>query len=318
MAVYFDATNVSYNPMSFDDMVKPLNMYQAKYDAVQDKIDNLSEKSGLAYAMFDPIKDKDAYEKSLAYQKSLNDVIDNFDSDGLSGSVANLNNLRRRYHSDILPYINAKSVQNKQIEQFQKDYNKGLYWNYDPSESSVSEFVGGNIPTHDTYNLKDKIKGVETKAKAASAGLSQHEITLSDGMKFDISGIKYEHLKEWVDGNCSDQKTKDALDKVYNDAMDEVPEHVKSNIEPYVKEAIISGAMKAHKEKVTTIASKAKKSGYTPYGDTGYYTKGGNVYKFDEDKGFVWIGKAEKNEVGSGSRSSENSSSGGGNAMNND
>lgn len=188
---YIQATRGHFNPLSFDELVKPLNMYKEYYDENEKAITEMRSQADLWDEIMKSEGDTDLANKYNQYSQGLNDAAQQL-SNGMSY------NLRKQIQD-----LRAKSAMVKQIENAYtlraKDidtYNELMMKDpsrigaFDPSQRSLNDYMRG--PVTNEYGVSgDRLYSLgNARAKAMSAQKDVFEKPAS------VLGKQYFELKE--------------------------------------------------------------------------------------------------------------------------
>ena len=188
---YIQATRGHFNPLSFDELVKPLNMYKEYYDENEKAITEMRSQADLWDEIMKSEGDTDLANKYNQYSQGLNDAAQQL-SNGMSY------NLRKQIQD-----LRAKSAMVKQIENAYtlraKDidtYNELMIKDpsrigaFDPSQRRLQEYMQG--PVTNEYGVSgDRLYSLgNARAKAMSAQKDVFEKPAS------VLGKQYFELKE--------------------------------------------------------------------------------------------------------------------------
>lgn len=188
---YIQATRGHFNPLSFDELVKPLNMYKEYYDENEKAVTEMRSQADLWEEIMKSEGDTDLANKYSQYSQGLNDAAQQL-SNGMSY------NLRKQIQD-----LRAKSAMVKQIENAYnlraKDidtYNELMFKDpsrigaFDPSQRSLNDYMRG--PVTNEYGVSgDRLYSLgNARAKAMSAQKDVFEKPAS------VLGKQYFELKE--------------------------------------------------------------------------------------------------------------------------
>ena len=120
MARYIVTSGTPYDPLSYDEIMKPVALAQEAHDKVVTDIDTMAMKAGEVGSLIDEYSPRykqlyDTYKQEE--QRFLNDILSNGVS---SSSVRELSNLRRRF-SDTTSKINAAITRKAAVIKDQED-----------------------------------------------------------------------------------------------------------------------------------------------------------------------------------------------------
>lgn len=194
MANYFVINN-KFKPYSFDELIKPYQMYADEYRRQEAAIDSLlAEASSLED--LSPTLDKAEYNKYNEWKNSLKQVSDNLSSNGLSPQTRNaIRNLGNSYKSEYAPILDKLKMRGALIKE-QRDYlqkNPNTIFDIDYSQTPVGDI--STASTYNSYNL-DTIKAqvgqdVYNKQSAGEAVPSLNEYTtMYSGNLTDLEQIR--------------------------------------------------------------------------------------------------------------------------------
>lgn len=188
---YIQATRGHFNPLSFDELVKPLNMYKEYYNENEKAVTEMRSQADLWDEIMKSEGDTDLANKYNQYSQGLNDAAQQL-SNGMSY------NLRKQIQD-----LRAKSAMVKQIENAYtlraKDidtYNELMMKDpsrigaFDPSQRSLNDYMQG--PVTNEYGVSgDRLYSLgNARAKAMSAQKDVFEKPAS------VLGKQYFELKE--------------------------------------------------------------------------------------------------------------------------
>lgn len=171
MAANYLTVNTQFNPYTLQEMLVPYQMYGEEYRRREDLQNQYSDAADVLGAYLDMERDKEAYAAYDAYKKALDAAATDLSTNGLSAANRkSLNNLRRRYNTEITPI--SAAIESRQ--NYIKDYDAlrakdpTLLSSINPSAVSVDAFLNGNTPERlDVYGSQIYSR-MEAQAKAAS------------------------------------------------------------------------------------------------------------------------------------------------------
>lgn len=171
MAANYLTVNTQFNPYTLQEMLVPYQMYSEEYRRREDLQNQYSDAADVLGAYLDMERDKEAYAAYNAYKNALDAAATDLSTNGLSAANRKtLNNLRRRYNTEITPI--SAAIESRQ--NYIKDYDAlrakdpTLLSSINPSAVSVDAFLNGKIPERlDVYGSQIYSR-MEAQAKAAS------------------------------------------------------------------------------------------------------------------------------------------------------
>lgn len=171
MAANYLTVNTQFNPYTLQEMLVPYQMYGEEYRRREDLQNQYSDAADVLGAYLDMERDKEAYAAYNAYKNALDAAATDLSTNGLSAANRkSLNNLRRRYNTEITPI--SAAIESRQ--NYIKDYDAlrakdpTLLSSINPSAVSVDAFLNGKTPERlDVYGSQIYSR-MEAQAKAAS------------------------------------------------------------------------------------------------------------------------------------------------------
>lgn len=171
MAANYLTVNTQFNPYTLQEMLVPYQMYGEEYRRREDLQNQYSDAADVLGAYLDMERDKEAYAAYNAYKNALDVAATDLSTNGLSAANRKtLNNLRRRYNTEITPI--SAAIESRQ--NYIKDYDAlrakdpTLLSSINPSAVSVDAFLNGRTPERlDVYGSQIYSR-MEAQAKAAS------------------------------------------------------------------------------------------------------------------------------------------------------
>lgn len=171
MAANYLTVNTQFNPYTLQEMLVPYQMYGEEYRRREDLQNQYSDAADVLGAYLDMERDKEAYAAYNAYKNALDAAATDLSTNGLSAANRKtLNNLRRRYNTEITPI--SAAIESRQ--NYIKDYDAlrakdpTLLSSINPSAVSVDAFLNGKTPERlDVYGSQIYSR-MEAQAKAAS------------------------------------------------------------------------------------------------------------------------------------------------------
>lgn len=150
MAATYLTVGSKFKPYSFEEYVKPLNMYKEEYQRQEDLYNTYAETAGLIGADLNPALDRDVLDNTYnPYMQALNSGADTLATEGLTpGGRRQLQELRRRFGREITPIKVASEARAKARENWDKMLaaDKTLMTNANPYYKGVSSYMNGASP----------------------------------------------------------------------------------------------------------------------------------------------------------------------------
>lgn len=171
MAANYLTVNTQFNPYTLQEMLVPYQMYGEEYRRREDLQNQYSDAADVLGAYLDMERDKEAYAAYNAYKNALDAAATDLSTNGLSAANRKtLNNLRRRYNTEITPISAAIESRQNYIKDYDtlKAKDPTLLSSINPSALSVDAFLNGKTPERlDVYGSQIYSR-MEAQAKAAS------------------------------------------------------------------------------------------------------------------------------------------------------
>lgn len=193
MAANYLTVNTQFNPYTLQEMLVPYQMYGEEYRRREDLQNQYSDAADVLGAYLDMERDKEAYSAYNAYKNALDAAATDLSTNGLSAANRKtLNNLRRRYNTEITPI--SAAIESRQ--NYIKDYDTlrakdpTLLSSINSSAVSVDAFLNGKTPERlDVYGSQIYSR-MEAQAKAASQRMQY------DPQFFKAMGDQYWTIKQ--------------------------------------------------------------------------------------------------------------------------
>lgn len=189
--------NATFEPFTFDELLKPLSMYTTEYNAVEEGLSTLGSTADLLkqYAMED--QDSEAFKRYNQFTSDLDSLAETMASSGLSAvGRKHLLEMTKRYASEITPIETAvknraaiaaeqrKLKAHKPTLMFDKDFS---------TEVSVDAMISNPNLGYTTVDGEDLYKAGVAAAKAFSSrrfndstrlalGTQYHQLTQEQGV----------------------------------------------------------------------------------------------------------------------------------------
>lgn len=167
---YIQAKRGTFNPFSFDEYVKPLNMYKEYYERNEEAITDMQEQANLWKNIMESEKDSKLADKYNTYVNNLNNATQQL-KNGMSYNLRNQIQQLRGQSAMVKQIENAYNLRAKDIDA----YNQLMLQDpsrigaYDPSQRKLQEYLNG--PVTNEYGVSgDRLYALgNARAKAMSA-----------------------------------------------------------------------------------------------------------------------------------------------------
>lgn len=161
----------TFNPIDFEQRIKPMEAYVNTYNKQQDALDEAGILGDTIGSLLDPERDKDLYTSYTNYSNLLNNTVDEMIRTGdISTSRNNLRALRRQYANELVPIKQGYDTWQKAIESYDKAREKDpTFIGTDPRGYSISNYMKGASPS-DHYVSGNALYAMgQADSKVASA-----------------------------------------------------------------------------------------------------------------------------------------------------
>ena len=174
MANFSLSSRAKFTPFTFDEMVKPFQMYKEYYTQQEQLASALAEQAAEWGQKLNEVTDHDTYQTYKNFESDLKDISERLVKQGLDpGLRANIQKMRHRYASEINPIKDAYNWRLQQIQQQIDGKSKGMVYEGDAATTSLSDYIANpNL----VYGYADSKAGYTRLANAAEAiaqGLSE-------------------------------------------------------------------------------------------------------------------------------------------------
>lgn len=209
MAATYLTIGSKFKPYSFEEYVKPLNMYKEEYQRQEDLYNTYAETAGLIGADLNPELDSDILNNTYnPYMQALSSGADTLATEGLTpGGRKQLQELRRRFGREITPIKVASEARAKARENWDKmlAQDKTLMTNANPYYKGVSAYMNGASPDTTYVSGNELYSRGQAMSKALSNVLrkvpSGENLALGD-QYFRIAqekGFNSDEMKDFLD-----------------------------------------------------------------------------------------------------------------------
>lgn len=193
--------NYEYNPMSFDEYVKPFQEYAKVYNQMADAYDSMEMEAGQWEKLAHSTKDAAQYAQYKKYADDLRAAASDLAVNGLSTKTrGSVSNLRKRYSSEIVPISEAWNYRNKMIEEQRKLNPTGdLQFDVNFANVGLGEIIQNPTLSYAPgRSLTEMEKAGNEMATAASVRRDQKIISNSEYYKI-IQGFNEKDVKDFIE-----------------------------------------------------------------------------------------------------------------------
>lgn len=225
MATAYTTIGSKFQPYTLAEMLVPYQAYKQEFDKREELYNTYAENAGLIGSQLDDTLDKDLMNTVYnPYMQELNRAASELSSKGLSPeNRKNLQNLRRRFGSDIAPIKVASEARAEARKNWDKlsSQDKTLMTNANPYYQAVSSYMNGKSP--ETYYVSGNELYGRGKALAEAFSKTLREVPNGEALANTLGGQYYRITKQY--GPDSKQ-----VQDFMNDEADSIPE-LRSQVE---------------------------------------------------------------------------------------
>lgn len=219
MATAYTTIGSKFQPYTLAEMLVPYQTYKQEFDKREELYNTYAENAGLIGSQLDDTLDKDLVDTVYnPYMQELNQAASELSSKGLSPeNRKNLQNLRRRFGSDIAPIKVATEARAEARKNWDKlsSQDKTLMTNANPYYQAVSSYMNGKSP--ETYYVSGNELYGRGKALAEAFSKTLREVPNGEALANTLGGQYYRITKQY--GPDSKQ-----MQDFMNDVADSIPE----------------------------------------------------------------------------------------------
>ena len=273
MATAYTTIGSKFQPYTLAEMLVPYQAYKQEFDKREELYNTYAENAGLIGSQLDDTLDKDLIDTIYnPYMQELNQTASELSSKGLSPeNRKNLQNLRRRFGSDIAPIKVASEARAEARKNWDKlsSQDKTLMTNANPYYQAVSSYMNGKSP--ETYYVSGNELYGRGKALAEAFSKTLREVPNGEELANNLGGQYYRITRQY--GPDSKQ-----MQDFMNDVADSIPE-LRSQVEDILSNTDISkeGFTDADRNKARQYIIEGMKAGLS----------GNTEVQYLENKNFI-------------------------------
>lgn len=273
MATAYTTIGSKFQPYTLAEMLVPYQAYKQEFDKREELYNTYAENAGLIGSQLDDTLDKDLIDAVYnPYMQELNIAASELSSKGLSPeNRKNLQNLRRRFGSDIAPIKVATEARAEARKNWDKlsSQDKTLMTNANPYYQAVSSYMNGKSP--ETYYVSGNELYGRGKALAEAFSKTLREVPNGEELANNLGGQYYRITRQY--GPDSKQ-----MQDFMNDVADSIPE-LRSQVEDILSNTDISkeGFTDADRNKARQYIIEGMKAGLS----------GNTEVQYLENKNFI-------------------------------
>lgn len=192
MPNYTLVADTTFKNRSFDDLIRPFQMYTEVYNQMADSINELDTKASVWEGMANEQSDPVAYAQYKRYADELRTQAKLIATNGTSPSTRqDVLNLRRRYASEIAPIENAYTTRKEQAAEQRKALNADptLLLSRRADATSLDDYLANPTLGYESYSGAVLASQVGNAAKALAKELKNY----GNGKRLDA------YTKTWIE-----------------------------------------------------------------------------------------------------------------------
>lgn len=167
MAQYL-TINSTFKPYTFEEMLKPLQMYGEEYTRQEAALNELQTKADMWKNIVNETNDPKAYKMYESYMQGIEDITNSL-MEGLSPTTRKgVLDMTKRYASDIVPIENAYKRRQELIDEQRKALNNddSLLFSTDASMLSLDQLIDNPATSYISASRSKAHKALADDAKA--------------------------------------------------------------------------------------------------------------------------------------------------------
>lgn len=178
MANYSIVSNARFTPFSFDQMVKPFQMYGEYYAQQEQLASSLAEEAAEWGQKANETTDPITYQKYKSFEADLNRQSERLLRQGLTpGLRADLQKMKKRYATEINPIKDAYNWKLLQIQQQAEGKARGVVYERDAATTSLDDYIANPTLIHSSADSNAGYTRIANAAQAVARGLSEAKIS---------------------------------------------------------------------------------------------------------------------------------------------
>ena len=178
MANYSIVSNARFTPFSFEEMVKPFQMYGEYYAQQEQLASSLAEEAAEWGQKANETTDPITYQKYKSFEADLNRQSERLLRQGLTpGLRADLQKMKKRYATEINPIKDAYNWKLLQIQQQAEGKARGVVYERDAATTSLDDYIANPTLIHSSADSNAGYTRIANAAQAVARGLSEAKIS---------------------------------------------------------------------------------------------------------------------------------------------
>jgi hypothetical protein len=207
--IILTSTN-NFKPFTYDEYIKPLDLLEAKHEALEDAYGDLESKASVWERLKDNPQDANVYNQYKKFIDDLRSQADALMREGLTPtSRRDLSKMKARYVAELNPIEEAWIKREADIKDYKTQLTKDptlLSGDSNPMNASLTSYMNGNTPTYKYLSREDLYKQGLTAATALSKGkYNESKPVLDAGRQYwkmvTEQGYSPDEAAQWLANN---------------------------------------------------------------------------------------------------------------------
>ena len=276
MANYNLVIDSKFNPFSFEELIKPFQIYGEAYREQQDTISDLATKSDIWDKLANEQSSPYAYNLYKSFSNDLENQAENLSKYGLTPtSRQNMLRMKQRYSKDIVPIEQAYTRRKELIDEQRKllAQDNTLMFDTEADTLSLDDLIRNPQLTYQSYSGAELAKQVGTAAQNLIRTMRENPrqwSSILNGQYFQTMMRRGYSPEEVLLAAQDDKNAPQELRKIVSDAIDS------SRIASWKNNAILNRAY-----------DYARQGLWNAIGDTQYQIQSNKAYDYAIQDQFV-------------------------------
>lgn len=290
--------NSMFNPVTFDEMLKPHQMYTEAYNQQQGVVNDLDTKASVWEKLAASEKDKDTYDRYKEYENTLRTKAEEMSKYGLTPNTRKaVGDLRVQYAKDIVP-IEQANIQLEKIKEEQRKaalQNDSIMFDLDSRRGDISltDLISNpELSYTPTFGSTLRQRGIDRAKSASTLQDMTFEFNRLNNQFFKVhkhEGYTMKDLLDFIQDNSSIPEFSDIITDIKQGSnYDRLNEQDKNKSASYILDGIKVGmvgkddiSLQQDNAFLEGLRGRSAKTPQTPKTELNYTTA--DIYNVDPD-----------------------------------
>lgn len=290
--------NSMFNPVTFDEMLKPHQMYTEAYNQQQGVVNDLDTKASVWEKLAASEKDKATYDKYKEYENTLRTKAEEMSKYGLTPNTRKaVGDLRVQYAKDIVP-IEQANIQLEKIKEEQRKaalQNDSIMFDLDSRRGDISltDLISNpELSYTPTFGSTLRQRGIDRAKSASTLQDMTFEFNRLNNQFFKVhkhEGYTMKDLLDFIQDNSSIPEFSDIITDIKQGSnYDRLNEQDKNKSASYILDGIKVGmvgkddiSLQQDNAFLEGLRGRSAKTPQTPKTELNYTTA--DIYNVDPD-----------------------------------